>query len=140
MEKLTEFTFKGETLLAQFQESLEVTRGVVCDVYVHPETNERDLGVINIQPGCKTPLQRVIGGDETIEGFISGKGKLTITHSDLETPPTVYEVDEISGEGFACIVEVGDTMQWEASADSELVAYEICYPPYKDGRYENLPE
>ena len=140
MEKLTSFTFRGDTLSAQFQESLEVTEGVVCDVYIHPETNERDLGIINIQPGCKTPLQRVIGGDETIEGFISGKGKLTISYADPKRTPTVYEVDDQTGEGFTCIVEVGETMQWEASENCELVAFEICYPPYKDGRYVNLPE
>ena len=29
-------------------------------------------------------------------------------------------------------------MQWEADKDSDLVAYEICFPPYEDGRYQNI--
>lgn len=35
-------------------------------------------------------------------------------------------------------VNIGDVMQWEAAPDSSLVAYEICYPPYEEGRYEEL--
>jgi hypothetical protein len=31
-------------------------------------------------------------------------------------------------------------MQWFADDDSSLTAYEICYPPYEDGRYENISE
>ncbi len=31
-------------------------------------------------------------------------------------------------------------MQWQADPNSPLEAYEICYPPYQDGRYENLLE
>jgi hypothetical protein len=31
-------------------------------------------------------------------------------------------------------------MQWAAAVDSELIFYEICEPPYKEGRYESLPE
>jgi hypothetical protein len=29
-------------------------------------------------------------------------------------------------------------MQWTAKTD--LIFYEICYPKYEDGRYENLTE
>jgi hypothetical protein len=35
------------------------------------------------------------------------------------------------------IVKVGETMQWVA-AESGLTFYEICEPPYIDGRFENL--
>ncbi len=38
------------------------------------------------------------------------------------------------------VVEIGQIMQWEASKDLDLVFSEVCYPPYKDGRFENLPE
>ncbi len=36
-------------------------------------------------------------------------------------------------------VKIGECMQWEAMEDG-LVFYEICYPPYKEGRYENINE
>jgi hypothetical protein len=29
-------------------------------------------------------------------------------------------------------------MRWEADPKSNLKAYEICFPPYEDGRYENI--
>jgi hypothetical protein len=37
-------------------------------------------------------------------------------------------------------VAVGETMQWQAADEADLVVYEICEPPYADGRFENLAE
>lgn len=135
MKRLETFSHNSETLRVIFQQSVEVTPEVTCDVYIHPETNERDLGIITIQPGKRTPLQRVFGGDETIEGYISGNGVLTIIHAD----GSVSEFPVGSGsEGFSQVVEVGEIMQWRASDNGELVVFEICFPPYADGRFENL--
>lgn len=36
------------------------------------------------------------------------------------------------------VLMVGDTMQWEAVSDSDLVFAEVCYPPYAEGRFEVL--
>jgi hypothetical protein len=138
MEKLSEFSYGGETLEARLVESVQVAEGVVCDVYEHPGTKDRDLGIITIQPGCKTPLQKVVSGSETIEGWVSGRGRLMITRVDGSR--VVHEVDERGGVEFSCVVEVGEMMQWEADEESELVAFEICYPPYEPGRYENIEE
>ena len=46
----------------------------------------------------------------------------------------------ISGKSFeyCLILAIGEIMQWQADKDSPLVAYEICIPPYEDGRYENI--
>ena len=94
------------------------------------------LGIIKIKPGSKTPLQRVLKGDRTIEGYISGKGKLTITKQDGKQER--YVAGEKISEPIVVTVEVGSTMQWEADKESGLTAYEICFPPYEKGRYENL--
>jgi len=138
MKKLHSFTYNGVTLTTKFIESLKVTKGVTCDVYIHPETNKRDLGIIFIQPGNKTPLQKVLSGDKTIEGLISGKGTLTIVQNDGSK--VIHQVNSDDGVEFSRVVNVGEIMQWEASTDSALIAFEICYPPYKDGRYENIKE
>jgi hypothetical protein len=130
------FRHRGVELKVIFQESVQVVPGVVCDVYLHPETNERDLGIINIEPGKKTPPQKVSGGDQTIEGYVSGKGTLTIIHVDGTR--SVFHVDATS-EGFSQIIEVGEIMQWRSDDNEKLVAFEICYPPYAPGRYEDLP-
>ena len=137
MKQFESFTYQDHTLKTQFIETMNVTDGVTCDVYSHPETEERDLGIITIQPGYKTPLQRVLGGEETIEGYLAGAGKLIITHKD--GTQSVHEVDE-TAFGFCHLVEVGELMQWQAAPDSELVVFEVCFPPYQEGRFENISE
>jgi len=133
MPKIETFSFRGETLSAQLIETIQVFPGVVCDAYLHPETKERDLGVIYIDAGLRTFPQKVLKGEETIEGYISGKGRLIIRKANGER--LVFEVGPES-DGFSQNIEVGDIMQWQA--DENLVVFEVCYPPYEDGRYENL--
>jgi len=133
---LVDFSFEGKKQHISFAETLYVTDGVDCDVYTFTGDTTKDLGIIKIAPSKKTPRQKVLKGDRTIEGYISGKGKLTITKSDGKQ--AVYIADEKSKTPIVVTVGIGETMQWEADKDSGLVAYEICFPPYEDGRYENL--
>jgi len=125
--RLTEF--QGEPVT--FVETLNVKDGVICDVYSYND-NKKDLGIITVSPNSCTPLQKVLKGDKTIEGYISGVGTLTITKAN-------GEIDQHTphSEGEEFIVNIGETMQW-CTGDEELHFYEICYPPYEDGRYENL--
>ena len=73
------FQFEGKELPVSFVETMQVTNGVECDIYTFDGDTAKDLGIIRIKPAGKTPLQKVLKGDRTIEGYISGKGKLTIT-------------------------------------------------------------
>lgn len=41
--KIESFSFRNQVVNAEFAESTEVVPGVICDVYTHPETQERDL-------------------------------------------------------------------------------------------------
>jgi hypothetical protein len=132
------FFFEGKQLPLQFIETMQVKMGVVCDVYAFKNDAEKDLGIIRISPACKTPLQKVLQGDKTIEGYISGKGKLVIT--SISETNEEYKVNDNESKGFSITVKKGEIMQWIAEPDSELHVYEICFPPYKDGRYENLSE
>src|SRR5438552_464159 len=79
---ISNFTFEGTDQNVSYSETTPVTNGVTCDVYTFDGDSSKDLGVIRIKPGSKTPLQRVVQGERTVEGFISGKGQLTITKSD----------------------------------------------------------
>jgi len=36
-------------------------------------------------------------------------------------------------------IKIGEIMQWVAGGDFDLEVYEICYPPYREGRFENFP-
>ena len=120
----------GEPL--KFVETSQVAVGVECDVYRFDGDDSKDLGIIRIKAGCRTPLQKVLQGVRTVEGFISGKGKLVISESNGKQK--IYD----GAKGLAVEVKIGELMQWQAAADSELEVYEICSPPYKEGRFENL--
>jgi hypothetical protein len=130
------FNFEGKGQTVFFVETVNVANGVKCDVYKFDDDPKKDLGIIRIAPGKKTPLQKVLKGDKTIEGYISGKGKLTITKPNGKK--IIYHVGENTQQSLNVIVEIGELMQWQADKNSKLIAYEICYPPYKNGRYENI--
>lgn len=130
------FNFEGKEQPVSFVETTHVTDGVDCDVYTFIGDQSKDLGVIRISPGSKTPLQRVLKGERTIEGYLSGKGKLTITKPDGKQE--VYVAKGESKEPIIVTVGIGELMQWEAGEEVGLVVYEICFPPYEEGRYENM--
>jgi hypothetical protein len=133
---LKEFTLNGATQKTTFLETLQVKPGVECDVYTFINDKTKDLGIIRVEPGYKTPLQKVLSGEKTIEGYISGKGKLVIIQADGKTK--IYVADDDKNMYPVVTVKIGELMQWQANDDSELQVYEICYPPYVDGRYENI--
>ena len=90
---------------------------------------------MQVQPGSKTPLQKVVSGIKTIEGYVSGKGKLTTTPEHGESKIFTFSGTEFDLL-FTYAVKHGDVMQWEASEDSILVFSEVCFPPYEDGTFQ----
>jgi hypothetical protein len=81
-QPLTSFNFEGNEQAITYIETTHVVDGVDCKVYSFIDDDTKDLGIIKISPSKKTPLQKVLKGEKTIEGYISGKGKLTITKLD----------------------------------------------------------
>lgn len=135
--KLRSFDIDDNAEAVEFVETMEVKEGVNCDVYTFAGDGSKDLAVVTVDRGMKTPLQRVLKGVTTTEGFVSGKGSLSVTSVDGEV--RTYEFDE-ANTGEAVMVGVGEIMQWHADGDTDLVFYEVCIPPYEDGRFEDLPE
>lgn len=129
---LINFEFEGTILKVSYIETMKVAEGVTCDVYRFDDDGTKDLGIIRISSGCKTPLQKIIKGNRTVEGYVSGDGKLIVSGNGDEK---VYKT--IKGEKLQVDVKIGETMQWQAG-EEDLFVYEICFPPYEDGRYENL--
>jgi hypothetical protein len=86
-----------------YSETIHVADGVDCDVYTFVNDSSKDLGIIRIESGKSTPLQKVLKGKKTIEGHISGKGKLTITKSNGKR--NIYVVDENNNNIFEVIVK-----------------------------------
>jgi hypothetical protein len=133
---MIEFEFERQEQKVNFVETVKVNKDVYCDVYSFDGDKNKDLGVIKIKAGGRTPLQKVLQGDRTIEGHIFGKGRLEIT--GLDGMKRSYEVDNGYQERFSVDVKIGELMQWYA--DTDLTAFEVCIPPYKDGRFENLTD
>lgn len=140
MPKLTNFSINGSDLLVRYKETQQVKEGVECDIYEFIDDTTRDLAIIRVKAGYKTPLQKVLKGKITIEGFLDGRATLTITSSKTGSIPKIYSFDSKQDVGKEVMVLVGETMQWSADTQTGLTFYEICTPPYKDGRFKNLPE
>ncbi len=130
------FEFEGRSQPISFTRTMNVTEGVKCDVYNFPEDPNKDLGIIRIRAGAKTPQQRVLQGIRTIEGHINGSGRLVVIREGGKSE--VYPVDPNAQDKLIVHIKIGDVMQWIAEPDSCLTVYEICIPPYQDGRYEDL--
>jgi hypothetical protein len=137
-EKISSFKFEGQMQQLNFVETTKVKEGVECGVYAFVGDDSKDLGIVKIQPDAWTPPQEVLQGDRTIEGYISGKGKLVLVHKGGNREE--YIVGESPTEKLSVDIKIGDIMQWQADKDSNLVVSEICLPPYADGRYRNLPD
>lgn len=133
MSKLT--TFQNRPVA--YIETMQVKDGVECDTYSFVGDDAQDLAIVRVTKGFKTPLQKILQGNKTIEGFMEGKGTLVVQLEDGTTK--TYDLDPTS-TNKEVEVKVGQTMQWTAPSGTDLVFYEICDPPYKDGRFENLPE
>jgi len=135
--KILSFTFRS--LLRDFSdepvtfvETSRVKDGVYCDVYRFNDDDSKDLGIVRVSKDCRTPLQRVLKGDKTLEIFQTGQGVLSVTNTDGVKIRHVFPSDTPA----EVEIKVGDLVQWEAIED--LVFAETCYPPYEDGRFENL--
>lgn len=124
-------TFRG--LPVQFIETQNVRSDVACDVYSFGDDDSKDLGIIRIAKGASTPKQEIMKGDKTIKGFLQGHADFTF--SRLGSADTVYDYTDDS-YGNDVFLGVGDVMQWRAIEDT--VCYEICYPPFADGRFKEL--
>lgn len=113
--RLNVFPLESELPTVAFVRRDVITTGVVCDSYSFVSDSKRDLGIIKIEPGCKTPLQKVLLGERTIEGYVLGKGRLKITPQGAQQPE-VYDVGEENGrQSFSVDMQIGDLMQWEAA-------------------------
>jgi mannose-6-phosphate isomerase-like protein (cupin superfamily) len=134
MSKLTSFIADDKVTPVSFVETQTVKEGVECDIYTFVGDSSKDLAVVTVSKGHKTPLQRVLLGTKTVEGYVAGKGTLTVYSNDV-AKTYAFKTGGINKE---VLVEVGQTMQWHADGNIDLIFYEICEPPYEDGRFENL--
>lgn len=134
--KLTHFVVEDGSLAVSFKETQTVKDGVECDIYSFDNNTSIDLAIVRVAKANKTPLQRILLGTKTIEGYVEGTGALVVMSGDER-----HTYDFGPGKpNTQVIVGIGDIMQWYADNDDNLVFYEICEPPYEDGRFENIED
>ena len=114
-----------------FMETSAVNEHVSCDVYHFTNDVTKDLAVITIKTGGRTPLQKVLLGISTREIYVSGKGSLCIERANGQHEIYAYPGDKVDVE-----VYVGDVMQW--FAEETLIFQEICEPPFSLTRFLNI--
>lgn len=133
MDKFKSFDFGGKTLSVNYLTTEGVSEGIEADLYSFIGDSTKDLAIIRVHPRHRTPLQKILQGSETIEGYIDGEGILTLHRASGEVTEHVF----LPGKANEPVsVNVDDTMQWVT--DSGLTFYEVCTPPYEKGRFENL--
>lgn len=134
VSRLKDFTLNGKIFDGAYIATNQVKMGVECDVYVFVGDKTKDLAIIRVQSGFTTPLQKVVSGNSTIEGHLEGDGRLVITSKSGQT--IIYEFGENLTD-TSVEVHVGESMQWQATGETELTFFEVCTPPYEEGRFEN---
>lgn len=127
-----------KTLKITFVETQAVKEGVTADLYTFDGDTSKDLAIVHVTADHKTPLQRILKGTKTIEGYMSGKGSLTVIAQDELEKKYDFTENTNNNPNTEIEVHIGELMQW--SAKTNLTFYEICEPPYEDGRFEDLPE
>jgi hypothetical protein len=138
--KPTTIMLAGDEVKIAYVETTQVKEGVSCDVYRFAEDNSKDLAIVTVTQGAKTPLQRVVRGISTIEGFYDGAGTLTVKLDDGTEQLYRFEPGDNARMQAGIQIEIGQQMQWAADKGEDLVFYEVCDPPYEDGRFVNLPD
>lgn len=70
---------------------------------------------------------------------MSGGGTLTVWSTDGAPQAYIFEPGDMTDKKGVEVAK-GQLMQWSADKGVDLVFYEVCTPPYEDGRFEDLPE
>jgi dipeptidase E len=123
---LYDFAVSGRTRVISYVSTKHVSEGVESDIYTFVDDPLRLLTVYTVAPGIKTLLRKVVAGHRVIEGYVKGKGTLTVSSASGAKDTYYFEKD---GHTKDVIVESGQTLQWIAPNDAELVYYEVTPLP-----------
>jgi dipeptidase E len=121
-DKIYSFNMGNEIRDIAFITSEHVTEGIDSDVYSFLDNSTQILTITKVKKGSKTPLEKITTGSKIVEGFIKGKGTLTV-HLESGTQNTYYF--ETAGFNKPVDVKIGQSVQWTAPLDADLVYYKI---------------
>lgn len=130
---LKTFPLDNKLVPVRFVKNHKPPSGVIRDVYEFIDDSSRDLAIVRVHRGKKTPAQKLIAGSRTLHGWMAGMGTLVVTTPSGEKRTFEYRPGQFSTE---VTVRVGEIIQWHAHAFEDLTFYEICEPAFDDERFE----
>jgi len=135
-EILQSFKHNGTVHPVKHSSFNKIAPGMVCDGYDFTYGDgSRDLGIVSLEAGHQTPLQKVVGGDRTIAALMDGQATLVVT--DEEGVATTYDFSDPEGQSDVTITP-GQMMQWTNIGKTVAKISEIYIPPFVPGRFETV--
>lgn len=123
---LYDFSVSGRMRTIAFEKTLHVTDGVEADLYTFVDDHTHILTIYTVKAGMRTLNRKVTDGQRVIEGYVRGRGTLTVSSASGAKDTYYFEKE---GHTKDVIVESGQTVQWIAPHDSDLVYYEVTPIP-----------
>src|SRR5882724_4520681 len=123
---LYDFTVSGRLRTIAFENTYHIADGVDADIYTFADDHTHLLTIFTLAAGIKVPPRKVVNGQRIIEGYVKGKGTLTVSSASGAKETYYFEHD---GHTKDVIVESGQSVQWITPNDSELVYYEVTPMP-----------
>jgi peptidase E len=105
-----------------FVKSVHLSESVDSDVYSFLDDKSQILSIVKVKKGVKTLIETVESNNKIIEGFLKGKGTLTVFLQGNNKNSYYFET-----AGYNKEVEIlnGQSVQWSAPNDSDLIYYKI---------------
>ncbi len=121
-ERVYDIVINGVTRTISYINSLHVSDGVDSDIYTFIDDNSQVLSIVKVKRGFKSPFEKIMSHNKVIEGFLKGKGTLTVTIEGGTKNEYYFE-----NEGYNKVIELeyGQTIQWTAPKNDDLVYYKI---------------
>lgn len=126
VNNLFDFEVDGRLRVIKFIKTEHSAGGIDSDLYSFTDDPKHELAIYTLQAGCQTPSKIIHPGRKVLEGFIKGKGTLTV---DLGTGAKSNYYFESEGRNKEITVVAGQALQWTAPRDSYLVYYEMREAP-----------
>lgn len=102
--------------------SVHIASGIDSDVYSFLDDKSQVLSIVRVKRGVKSPLEKIESANKIIEGFLKGKGTLSV--STFGNNKNTYYF-ETAGYNKEVEIHTGESVQWSAPKDADLIYYKI---------------
>lgn len=121
-DRIYDMVVNGVVRTITYLNSVHVSDGVDSDIYTFIDDNSQVLSIVKVKHGFKSPKEKIESHNKVIEGFLKGRGTLSVTFEDGNKNEYYFE-----NEGYNKVIELedGQSVQWTAPKNDDLVYYKI---------------